>query len=302
MNNVYFSKDGITSTEGNHYCNIAKELCQAANERLKNVKFFNTFISVVGSNEKQLMSEGNKDIEFILEDLQTVASMNSFCAWVREAIKEKEEQQGIVSKTIIERWAKMNDISIPESPEHPKSPVTITELDVINSWDIEKRNKYLKLEAFAATYGKYIHPDGDYSEARKKAHIALNNPIRKEGTGRDTILYYTKESVPIEDVDNLFMILQNQHRTYEKELNQMKFEIKDSVNKATVSANDKYQEELSIWKIKNNEYNSLVLELTSKFNTWKTNELERISKLKIAIPDALKETFKVIKEICDTSK
>jgi hypothetical protein len=34
MTNVYFNEKGITSTEGNHLCNIAKELQQAAVNRL----------------------------------------------------------------------------------------------------------------------------------------------------------------------------------------------------------------------------------------------------------------------------
>ena len=42
MTNVYFNEKGITSTEGNHLCNIAKELQQAAINRLNSVKFFET--------------------------------------------------------------------------------------------------------------------------------------------------------------------------------------------------------------------------------------------------------------------
>ena len=42
--------------------------------------------------------------------------------------------------------------------------------------------------------------------------------------------------------------------------------------------------------------------MRSEFNTWQKNELERISKLKIAIPDTLKETFNVVKNAGNTSK
>lgn len=302
MNNVYFANEGMTSSTANFYANIAKELQKAAAERLDNVKFFQTSVAVIGSNEKQLMSGGTRDLTFVTSDLQLIASMNAFCAWVREAIKEKEAQQGVINRMDIEDWLKSNGIDIPVAPEYPRDPISVSEESVINSWDINKRNKYLRLEAFAATYGKYIHPDGAYSKARKKAHTALNNPITKEGTGRDMVLYYTEPSVAIEDVDGLFLSLQSEYRGYEKELNQMKAEIKETVNGLTRGLYTTHQVALDTWKEKHREYSALWTDLRAKFTTWRTNELERISNLKITIPDNLKETFFKIKEIADASK
>ena len=302
MNNVYFANEGMTSSTANFYANIAKELQKAAAERLDNVKFFQTSVAVIGSNEKQLMSGGTRDLTFVTSDLQLIASMNAFCAWVREAIKEKEAQQGVINRMDIEDWLKSNGIDIPTAPEYPRDPISVSEESVINSWDINKRNKYLRLEAFAATYGKYIHPDGAYSKARKKAHTALNNPITKEGTGRDMVLYYTEPSVAIEDVDGLFLALQSEYRGYEKELNQMKAEIKETVNGLTRGLYTTHQVALDNWKEKHREYSALWTDLRAKFTTWRTNELERISNLKITIPDNLKETFFKIKEIADASK
>lgn len=302
MTNVYFSESGLTSTSASYYANIAKELQNAATERLNSVKFFSTSVAVIGSNEKQKMSEGTTDLSFIHKDLQLLANMNAFCAWVREAIKEKDEQTRFTNCINIEDWAKERGIEIPISPFHPKDPEVPSETDIINSWDINRRNKYLHLEAFAATYGKYIHTDGAYSKARKKAHTALNNPITKEGTGRDMILYYTEETIAIDQVDALFLSLQDQYRSYEKELNQMKAEIKDAVNEASRKACEQYQLNLDEYKEKNREYNIAWSNLRSLYLNWRTNELERISKLKITIPSNLKDTFEIIKKAGDTSK
>ena len=306
MTKVYFtdSKEGITSTEGNHLCNIAKELQQAAINRLNSVKFFETRISVIGSNEKQLMSKGNKSLDFIEEDLQLVASLNAFCAWVREAIKEKEKQQDNIRKLTFDEWIEQfnSTIELPTSPKHPSKPSVVSEQFILDSWDIDKRNKYLELEAFASTIGKYIHPNGEYSCAREKAHNAINKPISKEGSGRDTVLYHTTPSINIEDVDNLYMFLQSKHREYEKQLNMMKAEIKESVTKLTVENNQHYENLLEIYRKEYSDYNSKLLELRSQYNTWITKTLENISKYKIAIPNNLKETFKLLKEISDTSK
>ena len=302
MNNVYFSNEGMTSTTANYYANIAKELQNAATERLNSVKFFRTSVAVIGSNEKQLMSDGISDLSFITEDLQTLASLNAFCAWVREAIKEKEEQQKLLNGMDEFDWAKEQGIILPTYPTAPDKPKPITETDVMNSWDINKRNKYLRLEAFASTYGKYIHPDGAYSKARKKAHNAINNPIAKDGTGRDMVLYYMEESVDIKIVDQMFMVLQDQYRGYEKELNQMKAELKETVNDLSRKLDDQYQETIRKFQLENTEYHAIMSDIRTQFNTWRINEIEKVSKLKITIPENLKEIFKVIKEVGDTSK
>jgi uncharacterized protein YukE len=302
MNNVYFGNEGMTSTTANYYANIASELKQAATERLNNVRFYNLSVAVIGSHEKQLMSVGNKDLGFIDLDLQEIASMNAFCAWVREAIKEKDEQISKVNNLRMEDWTTEQGINMPLMPSYPEKPEDFTETDVMNSWDINKRNKYLKLEAFASTYGKFIHPEGSYNNARKNAHYAVNNPITKEGTGRDMLLYYKEPSVSIQDVDKMFLTLQEKHREYEKELNCMKAELIETMNDWNRQASGEFQKLQDEYNAKCREYNSTINNLRTKFLAWKRDENERISKLKITIPDSLKATFKIIKEVGDTSK
>ena len=228
MNNVYFSNEGLTSTTANYYANIAKELQMAAQERLNHVQMYSTSVAVIGSSEKQLMYAGLRDLTFLTLDLPHLASLNAFCAWIREAIKEKEEQAKAVKQLDIEHWADQMGIKLPEWPSHPKDPEVITEQSVMDTWDINKRNKYLRLEAFAATYGKYIHPDGTFSKARKKAHEVVNKPITKEGVGRDMVLYYSDLTIDPQIIDSTFLALQDQYRSYEKELNQMKAELKET--------------------------------------------------------------------------
>lgn len=302
MNNVYFSNEGMTSTSANFYANVAKELQNAALERINNVKFFKTSVAVIGSSDKQLMSDGTKQLANITDDLEYIASLNSFCAWVREAIKEKDAQSYTVNRTTIEEWSEKQGIKLPEVPRHPDIPRTILEQTVIDSWDINKRNKYLRLEAFAATYGKYIHVDGAYSKARKKAHSALNNPITKEGEGRDMVLYYTEPSIDINEVDALFLQLQDEYRGYEKELNQMKAELKEKVNLLNMEAQNNYSIQLDEYNKLTRTYNSEYSSLRANYLNWRTAETERISKLKIAVPESLKVIFHHIQKAADSSK
>lgn len=294
--NVFFGSEGLTSTSANYYANIAQEMIQAASERLNSVKFYQVSVASIGGGEKQLMTVGQNSLDFIKQDLEESAAMNSFCAWVREAIKKKEEMFSDIAATSMEKWARETCTEIPVQPQYPDSPLRVEEKEIIESWDFNKRNRYLSLEAFAATYGKYIHPKGAFSKARKEVHAAKNCPIYKEGAGRDLILYYQDPTIDVEKVDELFMALQDTYRMYEKELNAMKAEIKETINKVSIIDEQDYQERIAIFKADYEKYNSAMQDLRSRFNNWKTSEQERISALKIILPNNLLQTFEKIKK------
>lgn len=298
---VFFGNEGLTSTSANYYANVAQEMIQAATERLNSVRFYQVFVASIGGGEKQLMTVGQTSLDFIKDDLEKSAEMNSFCAWVREAIKKKEELISYTTACSIEKWARENNVEIPEQPQYPDSPIKADEKEVMDSWDANKRNKYLRLEAFASTYGKYIHTKGAFSKARKEVHAAENCPIYKEGSGRDLILYYQDPTIEVEKVDNMFMSLQDTYRSYEKELNALKAELKEEVNKLSNTQEQEYREKMAEFKAKYDKYTSELGELRSRFNSWKTSEMERISKLKIALPKNLLDIFEEIRRQGDSS-
>ena len=300
MNNVYFGNEGMTSTTANHYANIAKEMIKRTEKKLYGVKFYQTSISAIGSSERQLMSQGSSDISFIDDALREIAEANSFCAWVREAIKEKEAQQLAVNRKDLNEWLKEQGIEIKKEPEYPDDYVNISEQNVIDTWDISKRSKYLRLEAYASTIGNYIHPGKtvkNYNDARIAMHNAINNPITKEGSGRDTILYYVETTVEPDIVDTQFLKMQDMHRSYEKELNAMKAELKETVNNTNQQRCDEYQVKIDAYYAEHREYNAWKNEMRNKLNKWKVSETERLSKLKIVIPKGLKDIFQKVKAV-----
>ena len=300
MNNVYFGNEGMTSTTANHYANIAKEMIKRTEKKLYGVKFYQTSISAIGSSERQLMSQGSSDISFIDDALREIAEANSFCAWVREAIKEKEDQQLAVSRKDLNEWLKEQGIEIKKEPKYPDSYDNITEREVINTWDINKRNKYLRLEAYASTIGNYIHPGKavkNYNDARIAMHNAINNPITKEGSGRDTILYYVETTVEPDVVDTQFLKMQDMHRNYEKELNAMKAELMETVNNTNQQRCDEYQVKIDAYYAEERAYNAWQKEMRNKLNKWKVSETERLSKLKIVVPKDLSGIFQKVKAV-----
>ena len=300
MNNVYFGNEGMTSTTGNLYCNICKELIKGIEKKLYGVKFYQTSISAIGSAEKQLMSQGSSDISFIDDALREIAEANSFCAWVREAIKEKEAQQLAVSRKDLDVWLEEQGIEIKKEPKYPENVKVVEEQDIINTWDINKMNKYYRLEAYASTIGNYIHPGKNvknYNDARRAMHHAINNPITKEGSGRDTVLYYSEATVDPDMVDSQFLKMQDMHRNYEKELNAMKAELKETVNNINQQRYDEYQVKIDAYYAEDRAYNAWQKEMRNKLNKWKVSETERLSKLKIVIPKDLSGIFQKVKAV-----
>jgi hypothetical protein len=300
MNNVYFGPSGITSTEGNHLCNIAKEMIKRTEKKLYGVKFYQTSISAIGSSERQLMSQGSSDISFIDDALREIAEANSFCAWVREAIKEKEAQQLAVNRKELDEWLKEQDIEIKEEPMYPMSVRIVEEQDIINTWDINKLNKYYRLGAFASAIGNYIHPGKpirNYNDARVDLHKVVNTPISVEGSGRDTILHYHMPTVTPEVVDAQFLKMQDMHRSYEKELNAMKAELKETVNNLNQQKCNTLQLKIDAYYAEHREYIAWKNEMRNKLNKWKVSETERLSKLKIVVPKDLKDIFQKVKAV-----
>lgn len=104
-------------------------------------------------------------------------------------------------------------------------------------------------------------------------------------------------TVDFVEVDNKFLSLQDWYRSYEKELNQMKAEIKEEVNKQNQQRTDDYQVLIDKYYADHRVYNNTLIDLRNKFNKWKISENERISQLKIVMP---KDLNGIESEICRT--
>lgn len=302
MNNTYFSNNGLTSTEANFIANLCKELQQSLIAQLNGIKFYQTEITLLGSKDRQTMCYGTDSIDFIKENLQKSSELNALCAWLREALREKDRQIQYIEYFTFDDWLKQQNVVQPDCKEKPESLTPCTEEEILQTWDVEKLNKYFTLEAFAATFGKYIHPDGVYNNARKDLHSVINNPITKEGVGRDTVLKINSPSINPNSVDTLFFEMQTEHRKYEQELNQLKSELKIEANKITKLREEKLEDD---WIEYNNSVENIrnfKEKMQNTYRAWKIKELERISKLKIVIPPSLKDTLETVKKYGNTSK
>lgn len=296
MNNVFFENGFMTSTEAQNICNIAKEAVTNEHERLSAVSFYNTEIASIISPEAFIKTKiSPNDISWISESLDKIGRYNALNAWLKEAIKAKEEAMDEVDIMDVTTLDFYEDYIKPEEPTICYD--SFDEEKVMSEWSADKLNRYYTLNSEAAVIGKYIHDSGAIAKARKDLVNKMANPSTVSGQGRETIVYKYIPSVDTEVVEGIYMSLLAKHRKLNAELNSLKAEIKETINKKNIEASIAFRDKHTEWEYKISEYYSLVKQRDAKINEYKISEKERISKLKINVPSSLMDTYKEIKAL-----
>ena len=296
MNNVFFENGFMTSTEAQNICNIAKEAVTNEHERLSAVSFYDTEIASIISPEAFIKTKiSPNDISWISESLDKIGRYNALNAWLKEAIKAKEEAMDEVDIMDVATLDFYEDYIKPEEPTMCYD--SFDEEKVMSEWSADKLNRYYTLNSEAAVIGKYIHDSGAIAKARKDLVNKMANPSTVSGQGRETIVFKYIPSVDTEVVEGIYMSLLAKHRKLNAELNSLKAEIKETINKKNIEASIAFRDKHAEWEYKISEYYSLVKQRDAKINEYKISEKERISKLKINVPSSLMDTYKEIKAL-----
>lgn len=280
---VFFAEKGITSTSANHVSNKGKELLKSEQAILDNINFVNTTASLLSGGESRTITKGmNADsFESMHKTIANIANLNAMSAWIHEAIKAKTEILEYVQSLSIDKWAKDQNIELPNAPgkEFP-----ITESDVIGTWDVAKRNKYYVYESYCSLVGKFIHPKGAFYEAKAQMNNAVQNPSRVEGSGRDAIIYSYEPSIPVSEINAEYDWLSTELRHKEAEFNKMKQEIIDTITEDKLTKAQKFDDAHA-------KYVDTMESIRNKFEMWKTKTVKEVSALKIYLPQGPKQTY-----------
>lgn len=280
---VFFAEKGITSTSANHVSNKGKELLKSEQAVLDNINFVNTTASLLSGGKSRTITKGmNADsFESMHKTIAKIANLNAMSAWIHEAIKAKTEILEYVQSLSIDKWAKEQNIELPNAPgkEFP-----IVESDVIGTWDVTKRNKYYVYESYCSLVGKFIHPKGAFYEAKAQMNNAVQNPNKVEGSGRDAIIYSYELSMSISDVNVEYNWLSTELRHKEAEFNKMKQEIVDAITEDKLAKAQKFDDAYA-------KYIDTMESIRNKFDMWKTKTVKEVSALKIYLPQGPKQTY-----------
>ena len=295
MNNVFFKNGFLTSTEAQNICNVANEVIAELTESINSVQFYNTTItSIVSSNNAVNAGKGTPDVSWIQGAIIKIGQYNSLIAWLKEAIKNKNEAIEELSSTHIQEWSEYEDYPAPKSPS---KKATVTKDDVIRNLGATELNKYFTLQSKAAAIGKFIHETGSVSKAKVMLNKVIAEPNKISGAGRDTVVYKYTPSVNVEDVDSMFLSLMSEHRNLNAQLNFIKAKAIEEANTQNIVNEREYQKARTAYSKEYNDWIDKTEDLQSRFNQYIITEKEKISKLKINVPDSLMETYKSIKAL-----
>lgn len=267
---------GVTSTSANHLANLAKHKYESIESFLNGIKLYSTFIQIIGSVEKTLTEqESNIDTVLITEQLDKIAEYKSFIAFLREAIKEKTK---LLEE--IKNFQLQEQIDLIK----PEKPTQLTAEEVIATWNTGEREKYYSLSTFAAIYGKYIHPNGQFFTKRNRFMQMLEHPIDVDTNGRDTIITSFESSYNIQKVDDIFFALQKKQRAFEAELNGI-------LHKIQITIDEDYSTKLAEYQKQVKEYEAKMQVISAEEESIKNKRIQEVSKLKIIIPNKYKELY-----------
>ena len=285
-NDVFFGENGITSTSADQVANNAKEYYEGVLEELNSVSFFNTDKKIIGSETSDRTHNGwtIDEVMSIKEKLHVVFTMKDLISWLREAIAARDEKMRVLKRMTVEDYAEKFGLEMPVCPHEEKA---ITREDVIAQMTVKERHEMLKQEAIAATYGKYIHKNCPFAEARKRLAKIKSNPTELNGEGRDTIITTYSKSVDEDVVKNLFFEMKQEYREAQSKLNGYNHMIDAAVTKDEIEKDNKFAEEYKIYSLSYQE-------IYAKFQAWKKEEQAKIEKLGIIIPEHLRGVYTMV--------
>lgn len=288
MENVFFGENGLTSTSANFIANQAKEYVESLKEYLSTTNFLDSTIELIGSGKETLSKKGFsfEELQRIEKVLNSIVSAYSLIAWLREALKAKENISKQLREMPIDDWARENNITL---PKYPGAPSKLSEEDVISEWSVKDRNRYLTAQTFCSVYGKYIHPNGDFSKARKEFLNKKFNSIEYTECGSNTIIHRYTPTVDESLIESTFKNLQFKWRENQAIVNSYKHKVDTTIE-------DTYTNNVAEYR---NKFNKITDELDSyrvQFKEYIENKTKEASALKIIIPNDLKTIYEIIKE------
>ena len=171
----------------------------------------------------------------------------------------------------------------------PVKEPELTEREVMDSWPVKERNRYLSLETKCAVIGKFIHPDGDYSAARSLYMERMAAPKSVKENGRDTLVYTYYPNVDATEVEALFFSLQAEHRSAQAELNGMKHNIEQTI------AKDK-AEKSGRWTAAHEKWAADVALAREELNRERERKSKEVEAFKIVIPDNLRQIYERLRK------
>ena len=299
FNDIYFTtEEGMTSTSAQHVSAMANVMVQDIKQHIMGLRLYQKSIRVIGDAEVTVETVNNTLPE-IAESVKRICKANALIAWLREAVKEREQAQKYVSDMTLDDWMKKQGIEKPVSPEPPQMPrINFQDYKTIldTGLSVKEYNRFVELNSALAVYGEMIHEKGLLTRQKSELARIMQNPTEVKESGRDTIITTYKVDVNISaDIDNLYTELQSEYRKLQAEKNGIEAKFSNLAMDYQTRKNDEWKAAKAQYDRDLQKVNSELVGIQTQMKEWKKQRLEELAALKIIIPDALKPLYKELK-------
>lgn len=299
FNDIYFTtEEGMTSTSAQHVSAMANVMVQDIKQHIMGLRLYEKSIRVIGDAEVTVETVNNT-LPNIAEGVKQICKANALIAWLREAVKEREQAQKYVSDMSLDDWMKKQGIEKPVSPEPPQMPrINFQDYKTIldTGLSVKEYNRFVELNSALAVYGEMIHEKGLLTRQKSELARIMQNPTEVKESGRDTIITTYKVDVNISaDIDNLYTELQSEYRKLQAEKNGIEAKFSNLAMDYQTRKNDEWKAAKAQYDRDLQKVNSELVGIQTQMKEWKKQRLEELAALKIIIPDALKPLYKELK-------
>ena len=295
FNDIYFGEEGMTSTSAQHVSAMANVMVQDIKQHLMGLRLYEKSIRVIGDVECKVETVNNTLPE-IADGVKQICKANALIAWLREAVKEREQAQQYIQDMTLDKWMELQGIEKPASPVPPMMPkINFQDYKTIldTGLTVKEYNRFVELNSALAVYGEMIHDKGLLTRQKNELARILQNPTEVKESGRDTIITTYKVDVNVSvDIDKLYTELQSEYRKLQAEKNGIEAKFSNL-------AMDYQTRKMEEWKAAKAQYdrdltrvNSELVGIQTQMQEWKKQRLEELAALKIIIPNDLKALYK----------
>ena len=263
--NPYFNTSGLTSSQANYVCERIKEYLKPIQDRVNNIE------THTASLDGEPLDNFTK-VENIKEKLSQIGTLYAISAYLRTAIKEKDDRLEILNTKLKNVITEVEREVPPIDYKELSKIKEITIEDYLKTLPLEEVVHYKEAEAKAAHIGKYIH---NFDEVRtaltKKELISFREVGEQVFKIKNTPLYN------LEELQQLQEQLLAEHRQFESEVNFYKAKFREAENKHKIEYE---QEKQRLEQERQTKVNQLVVEKTTKLAKIK----EEVANFRIIIP------------------
>lgn len=292
MNNDYFSTEGLTSASANHLANMAKEYAQRIAQPVMNLRLYSENVTLLLNNSTTTIHTENDTLDDIPSVISKTAKCYSLISWLRESITAKDDETTRLQHMTFNLWVQEQNITLPEEPRMPTMPTSPSKAISEQVFTVKERNRYLELKTTLSIYGQFIHPDGLLTRQAKELQRIANSPNTITGQGQDTLIHhYDIDMDGADRMEKLFYQLQGEHRQLQAELNGMEHRLQMEGEKEFAARQSEYDQKMTEYRKQKADYDAQMQLLHNDFNKWKQSEVERVSALRIIIPNDLQGIY-----------